>query len=120
MRKIIIILCCVLVFTGCGAAPQQNTVTDTEVPSGTEEILPDLSGIEMPDEIPQELTETDLRIMRSIVKVQAGDLYGSGVIYDADEESVLILTAGHVLDQNTGEILVTFPDDTQAGLHCVQ
>ena len=37
-----------------------------------------------------------------------------GVIYDADEESVLILTAGHVLDQNTGEILVTFPDDTQA------
>ena len=40
MRKIIIILCCVLVFTGCGAAPQQNTVTDTEVPSGTEEILP--------------------------------------------------------------------------------
>ena len=61
MRKIIIILCCVLVFTGCGAAPQQNTVTDTEVPSGTEEILPDLSGIEMPDEIPQELTETDLR-----------------------------------------------------------
>ena len=114
MRKIIIILCCVLVFTGCGAAPQQNTVTDTEVPSGTEEILPDLSGIEMPDEIPQELTETDLRIMRSIVKVQAGDLYGSGVIYDADEESVLILTAGHVLDQNTGEILVTFPDDTQA------
>ena len=68
----------------------------------------------MPDEIPQELTETDLRIMRSIVKVQAGDLYGSGVIYDADEESVLILTAGHVLDQNTGEILVTFPDDTQA------
>lgn len=114
MRKIIIILCCVLVFTGCGAAPQQNTVTDTEVPSGTEEILPDLSGIEMPDEIPQELTETDLRIMRSIVKVQTGDLYGSGVIYDADEESVLILTAGHVLDQNTGEILVTFPDDTQA------
>ena len=64
----------------------------------------------MPDEIPQELTETDLRIMRSIVKVQAGDLYGSGVIYDADEESVLILTAGHVLDQNTGEIMVTFPD----------
>ena len=114
MRKIIIILCCVLVFTGCGAALQQNTVKDTEAPSGTEEILPDLSGIEMPDEIPQELTETDLQIMKSIVKVQAGDLYGSGVIYDADEESVLILTAGHVLDQNTGEILVTFPDDIQA------
>ena len=51
-------VCCVLsIYRMHAQHPQQNTVTDTEVPSSTEEILPDLSGIEMPDEIHQELTE---------------------------------------------------------------
>ena len=66
----------------------------------------------MLDEIPQETDRTDLRIMRSIMVPGWRSLW-KRVIYDADEESVLDPDGGHVLDQNTGEILQTFPDDTQ-------
>ena len=113
MRKILIILCCALVFTGCGEKAQQNVTEETETSYSDEDILADITQIEMPEEIPQKLTETDIRILKSIVKIHTGDLYGSGVIYGEDEDTLLIITAGHVLDQNTGEILVTFPDGTE-------
>ena len=34
------------------------------------------------------------------------------MIYDENEESMLIVTAGHVLEHDIGELLVTFPDET--------
>ena len=109
-----LIVSCALLLTGCGAK-QQDTATaeETESASYTEEgILPDITKFEIPEEIPQKLTETDLRVFQSLVGVRAGDLQGSGVIYDENEESMLIVTAGHVLEHDTGELLVTFPDET--------
>ena len=109
-----LIVSCALLLTGCGAK-QQDTATaeETESASYTEEgILPDITKFEIPEEIPQKLTETDLRVFQSLVGVRAGDLQGSGVIYDENEESMLIVTAGHVLEHDTGELLVTLPDET--------
>lgn len=106
-----LIMSCALLLTGCGEK-QQDTATaeETESASYTEEgILPDITKLEIPEEIPQKLTETDLRVFQSLVGVRAGDLQGSGVIYDENEESMLIVTAGHVLEHDTGELLVTFP-----------
>ncbi len=122
MRKFLIsmtgmsfIMSCALLLTGCGAKQQDAaTAEETESASYIEEgILPDITEFEIPEEIPQKLTETDLRVFKSLVGVRAGDLQGSGVIYDENEDSMLIVTAGHVLEHDTGEILVTFPDGTE-------
>ena len=119
MRKFLIIMSCMisctLVLTGCGEkSPQDvNTTEKTEISYTEEGILPDITEFEIPEEIPQKLTETDLRVFKSLVGVRAGDLQGSGVIYDENEDSMLIVTAGHVLEHDTGEILVTFPDGTE-------
>ena len=109
-----LIMSCALLLTGCGAKQQDTeTAEETESASYTEEgILPDITEFDIPEEIPQKLTETDLRVFQSLVGVRAGDLQGSGVIYDENEESMLIVTAGHVLEHDTGELLVTFPDET--------
>ena len=109
-----LIMSCALLLTGCGAKQQDTeTAEETESASYTEEgILPDITEFDIPEEIPQKLTETDLRVFQSLVGVRAGDLQGSGVIYDENEESMLIVTAGHVLEHDTGELLVTFPDGT--------
>ena len=119
MRKFLIIMSCMisctLVLTGCGEkSPQDvNATEETEISYTEEGILPDITEFEIPEEIPQKLTETDLRVFKSLVGVRAGDLQGSGVIYDENEDSMLIVTAGHVLEHDTGEILVTFPDGTE-------
>ncbi len=118
MRKFLIIMSCMisctLALTGCGEKSPQDTYTTEEMEiSYTEEgILPDITEFEIPEEIPQKLTETDLRIFKSLVWIRAGDLQGSGVIYEETEDTLLILTAGHVLEHNTGEIRLTFPDGT--------
>ncbi len=45
-----------------------------------------------------------------MVKVQVEDLIGSGVIYDADGESIWIVTAGHVFSQSQDPVEITFAD----------
>ncbi len=44
------------------------------------------------------------------VRIRAGNLIGSGVIYKSDEDTVWIATAGHVLEQVEGEAEITFRD----------
>ena len=102
IERVLLILSCVFLLTGCGNRSAQNPDTDTENST--------LSLGEQPE---QKLTETDLRVMKSLVWIQAGDLLGSGVIYEEEEDTILIATAGHVLAHDTGEIVVGFPDGTQ-------
>lgn len=45
-----------------------------------------------------------------MVRIQAGDLIGSGVIYQSDERTVWIATAGHVLDHVAEAAVITFVD----------
>ena len=103
------ILSCVVLFTGCGGKGEIQPPEETQ--DTPETVATSETMAELPSE--RKLTETDLRVGKSLVRIQAGDLQGSGVIYDENEDSMLIVTAGHVLDHNMSEILVTFPDGTR-------
>ncbi len=46
-----------------------------------------------------------------MVQISAEGMIGSGVIYMAEEEHLVIVTAGHVLENAKGIIWVTFSDD---------
>lgn len=120
IKIIAVALCCLLILTGCGKSGGKDTGAGTETAgqniaeensgagqtdAGTESV--DLSVWE-----DRKLTETNLRVKKSLVQIQAGDLQGSGVIYDEDGNTLLIATAGHVLAQDNGEVQVTFPDGT--------
>lgn len=45
-----------------------------------------------------------------MVQLQAGDVLGSGVIYELHEEAAVILTAAHVVEKADSVVLVTFCD----------
>jgi len=53
-------------------------------------------------------------LTRSLVTIQKGDISGSGVIWETDEDNVTIVTAGHVLDGDAADIRVGFCDGTVA------
>ena len=103
---------CLLLFSGCG---QNGTGDAGTATTGAQLAEGETTATEwqLPAETEQKLTETELTVRKSLVQIQAGDLLGSGVIYEEDEKSLLIATAGHVLTHTNGEILVTFPDGTQ-------
>lgn len=109
-QAVILMVSCLLLFSGCGGNDAGDPGTGTEA---TEQPGGEMDSMELPVQTEQKQTETDLKVMRSLVEIQAGDLQGSGVIYDEEENRILIATAGHVLAEDTGEILVTFPDGTQ-------
>ena len=101
-----------LLFSGCGqngTGDVGTATTGAQLPEGETTA----TEWQLPAETEQKLTETELTVRKSLVQIQAGDLLGSGVIYEEDEKSLLIATAGHVLTHTNGEILVTFPDGTQ-------
>ena len=101
-----------LLFSGCGqngTGDAGTATTGAQLPEGETTA----TEWQLPAETEQKLTETELTVRKSLVQIQAGDLLGSGVIYEEDEKSLLIATAGHVLTHTNGEILVTFPDGTQ-------
>lgn len=101
-----------LLFSGCGqngTGDAGTATTGAQLPEGETTA----TEWQLPTETEQKLTETELTVRKSLVQIQAGDLLGSGVIYEEDEKSLLIATAGHVLTHTNGEILVTFPDGTQ-------
>lgn len=103
---------CLLLFSGCGqngTGDVGTATTGAQLPEGETTA----TEWQLPAETEQKLTETELTVRKSLVQIQAGDLLGSGVIYEEDEKSLLIATAGHVLTHTNGEILVTFPDGTQ-------
>lgn len=45
-----------------------------------------------------------------MVQLQAGDVLGSGVIYELHEDAAVILTAAHVVEKADSAVLVTFCD----------
>ncbi|MCQ2539784.1 MAG: serine protease [Acetatifactor sp.] len=49
-----------------------------------------------------------------MVRLQAGGQIGSGVIYEADDESISIMTAAHVIDAADEYVHVTFADGSEA------
>ena len=112
-KKIMFLMAgCLLLFSGCG---QNGTGDAGTATTGAQLAEGETTATEwqLPAETEQKLTETELTVRKSLVQIQAGDLLGSGVIYEEDEKSLLIATAGHVLTHTNGEILVTFPDGTQ-------
>lgn len=48
---------------------------------------------------------------RCVVRIQAGSLQGSGIVYQKDREQFVIVTAAHVLEQEQNRVQVTFYDD---------
>lgn len=112
-KKIMFLMAgCLLLFSGCGqngTGDVGTATTGAQLPEGETTA----TEWQLPAETEQKLTETELTVRKSLVQIQAGDLLGSGVIYEEDEQSLLIATAGHVLTHTNGEILVTFPGGTQ-------
>lgn len=112
-KKIMFLMAgCLLLFSGCGqngTGDVGTATTGAQLPEGETTA----TEWQLPAETEQKLTETELTVRKSLVQIQAGDLLGSGVIYEEDEKSLLIATAGHVLTHTNGEILVTFPGGTQ-------
>lgn len=114
-------LSCLLIFTGCGAdvenhvdAGPENTDRPVAADDNGTQQNEEMAGlVELPIQEERKLTETDQRILKSIVQIQAGDLQGSGVIYEEDEDLLMLVTASHVLAHDNGEIQVTFPDGMQ-------
>lgn len=47
----------------------------------------------------------------TMVRIYAGEVSGSGIIYKVDKEEMVIVTAGHVLEQTEGDVWVSFLDD---------
>lgn len=112
-KKIMFLMAgCLLLFSGCGqngTGDVGTATTGAQLPEGEATA----TEWQLPAETEQKLTETELTVRKSLVQIQAGDLLGSGVIYEEDEKSLLIATAGHVLTHTNEEILVTFPGGTQ-------
>lgn len=112
-KKIMFLMAgCLLLFSGCGqngTGDAGTATTGAQLPEGETTA----TEWQLPAETEQKLTETELTVRKSLVQIQAGDLLGSGVIYEEEKKSLLIATAGHVLTHTNGEILVTFPDGTQ-------
>lgn len=112
IKGIAVILGCLLLFTGCGenGRSEGNVATETtgqkasEENSGRGQADTGMEFTELPVQEERKLTETDLRVLRSMVQIQAGDLQGSGVIYEEGENTLLVATAGHVLAHDIGEV----------------
>ena len=121
IKGITVILSCLLLFAGCGenGGSEENVSTETagqkvsEENSGMGQADAGMEFVELPVQTEQKLTENDYKVMKSLVGIQTGERQGSGVIYDEEENRILIATAGHVLADDTGEARVTFPDGTQ-------
>lgn len=108
LKIIAVILGILVLFSGCGENGAGTSRTETV---GQPEEATNV--MELPVQTEQTLTETELKVMKSLVEIRTGDRQGSGVIYEEEENRILITTAGHVLADAPGEIRVTFPDGTQ-------
>ncbi|MBE5882887.1 MAG: trypsin-like peptidase domain-containing protein [Lachnospiraceae bacterium] len=54
--------------------------------------------------------KTEMAPEQSVICVTAGEMQGSGVIYERQEEYFVLVTAAHVLEQEAEEIVITFYD----------
>ena len=105
IKGIAVILSCLLLFAGCGenGGSEGNVSTETagqkvsEENSGMGQADAGMEFVELPVQTEQKLTENDFKVMKSLVGIQTGERQGSGVIYDEEENRILIATAGHVL-----------------------
>ena len=110
IKGITVILSCLLLFAGCGenGGSEENVSTETagqkvsEENSGMGQADAGMEFVELPVQTEQKLTENDFKVMKSLVGIQTGERQGSGVIYDEEENRILIATAGHVLADISG------------------
>lgn len=115
--------------SGCGKATAEQAVIHiseepvTQVQSGlngTVESATEDAAIECLEPLVWESEEdTNLAGLlqeqgtRAMVSLEAGELRGSGVIYDVYEDTMLVVTAAHVLEQAPNAIIVNFADGTK-------
>lgn len=94
------ILTMALLLAGCAGGtsgdPTENRQTDPPETVAAEEGSP-----------AERLWENGAGMM---VQLQAGDVLGSGVIYELSEDGAVILTAAHVVEKADPAVLVTFCD----------
>ena len=98
IKGIAVILSCLLLFAGCGenGGSEENVSTETagqkvsEENSGMGQADAGMEFVELPVHTEQKLTENDFKVMKSLVGIQTGERQGSGVIYDEEENRILI------------------------------
>lgn len=111
-KAYLILLCAALMLGGCGEPKKTGnaviSIDETQVKEGFAPI-PQAEEIIAEDamNVAGELQEDQGNVM---VRLQAGKLSGSGVIYEADDSFVWIATAKHVLEQMEDVVKVTFED----------
>lgn len=94
------ILSMALLLTGCAGEPSGGSAESRQTdPSET---------VDAKEESPAEQLRKNGAGM--MVQLQAGDVLGSGVIYELREDAAVILTAAHVVEKAESAVLVTFCD----------
>lgn len=120
MRRIYLIMLCAILFCGCSEAAHTQPVDATvkqDINAVTQEAMEEKIVLQESPLLVSESPESEnlagmLQEQASgmMVQIEAGGLLGSGVIYEADDEMLYIATAGHVLAQAKGTVLITFAD----------
>lgn len=121
MRSIYLILLCAVLFCSCGEMADTQPVDTTVKQNDTESPKPDVTPTavvlqesplleSMHPEQENLAGKLQKQAAGMMVQIVAGDLLGSGVIYEADDSMLYIATAGHVLAQAKEQVLITFAD----------
>lgn len=97
----VVILSMVILLTGCAGKPSGGSAESSRQTDPEETVVAE-------EESPAEQLRKNGAGM--MVQLQAGDVLGSGVIYELREDAAVILTAAHVVEKADSAVLVTFCD----------
>lgn len=105
------ILSMVFLLAGCGGelsgSQPESSGTGPSGNAGSEESSGTLMSAGSEESPADQLRRNGAGMM---VQIQAGDVLGSGVIYELREDAAVILTAAHVVENAGSAVLVTFCD----------
>jgi len=101
-----ILLGVLLLFAGCGEQePEKSKMAMPGI------VLNQMELLQSEDPENENLADMLQRAGAGMmVQLQAGNLFGSGVIYKEEDDKLIILTAAHVLEEAEGCVVVTFVD----------